>query len=322
MQSDALLKIRVGLPQRGGALVKAARDAGLPTLMSANAFAVYQKKGERQGSFSHFALPKPGAFDGLEIALDSAGFVVMSRYGASPWTIEQYVELAASAPWAWWASADMCCEPAVAGSKMLRRLRVAGSVRGYLDCARAADERGIKTPMPVLQGHTPEDYAECVDRMPLLQWPDLVGVGSVCRRELGGPDGLDRVIDAIDHALPKHVKLHLFGVKSTAVGVYAKHPRIASTDSAAWDYQARAKRRTGRTQAFRASEMLAWQKRQVERAQNCGGSQLGLLGAYRDNSESAFDESLTDWADLVASGDIDYQSAAIHAARELCYLPR
>lgn len=52
----------------------------------------------------------------MDVALDSAGFVAWAHYGDFPWTVEQYVALAASRPWAWWASMDACCEPEVAGS--------------------------------------------------------------------------------------------------------------------------------------------------------------------------------------------------------------
>jgi hypothetical protein len=48
-------------------------------------------------------------------------------------------------------------------------------------------------------------------------WPSLVGVGSVCRRQLSGEIGLMRVIDTLEGILPSHVQLHLFGIKSAAL---------------------------------------------------------------------------------------------------------
>ena len=73
----------------------------------------------------------------------------------------------------------------------------------------------------------------CADRLPLIDWPDLVGLGSMCRRRT---DGLDRV-------LPAPVRLHLFGVKSTAIAALPGRPRVASsTDSQAWDFAARKSR--------------------------------------------------------------------------------
>lgn len=53
MRNDIYLKVRVGLPQRGGALVAAARERGLPALVSANAFVRYDKDRRFRG----FALP-------------------------------------------------------------------------------------------------------------------------------------------------------------------------------------------------------------------------------------------------------------------------
>lgn len=53
MRNDIYLKVRVGLPQRGGALVAAARERGLPALVSVNAFVRYDKDRRFRG----FALP-------------------------------------------------------------------------------------------------------------------------------------------------------------------------------------------------------------------------------------------------------------------------
>jgi hypothetical protein len=66
-------------------------------------------------------------------------------------------------------------------------------------------------------------------------WPDLVGVGSVCRKRLLGEDGLMRVLDTLEGVLPTHVRLHLFGVKSAAVSKLKDRPRVASVDSMAWN---------------------------------------------------------------------------------------
>lgn len=43
-------------------------------------------------------------------------------------------------------------------------------------------------------------------------WPALVGIGSVCRRNVSGRDGIASIVDALDTAPPKHVRFHLFGV--------------------------------------------------------------------------------------------------------------
>jgi hypothetical protein len=125
--------------------------------------------------------------------------------------------------------------------------------------------------MPVLQGWFPDDYLRCAEMMPEL--PTLVGVGSVCRRPLSGPTGILRVLAGLER-LPKHVKLHLFGVKGSAIAALAGHPRIHSVDSAAWDAAARRERvRDGETSAnlrYRSSHMRRWYQAQTDG--------LGLFG--------------------------------------------
>lgn len=51
-----------------------------------------------------------------------------------------------------------------------------------------------------------------------------------------------------------HVRVHLFGVKSTVLDRIAYHPRVASVNSMAWDFHA--ERRTGRDMAYRIGHML------------------------------------------------------------------
>lgn len=313
MKTDSFLKVRVGLPQRGGALVAAARRRGLPALVSANAFAKY---GPDQ-RFRGFALPKHDAFAGIDIALDSAGFTAMRRYNGYPWSASDYVELAASAPWAWYAAMDLCVEKEIAGNRLERKLRIAGTAAGYGECRRLARDRGIRDPLPVLQGQTPSDFIYCADMMPLSEWPALIGLGSMCRRNLHGMDGIERVVDAVDRILPRHTKCHVFGVKGQALQRLAGHPRIASTDSCAWDMQARMKMPRGRTQAFREAEMADWHRRHAGLAGSPLPLQYGLFGAEDVDADGVLDPLIDDWARLVAQGEVDYQSALCHAEREV-----
>src|SRR3546814_10429556 len=68
--------------------------------------------------------------------------------------------------------------------------------------------------MPVIQGRLPEDYERCIDALWGMMKPGaIIGVGSMCRREIDGPEGLIAVIDHLDRVLPKGVRLHAFGVK-------------------------------------------------------------------------------------------------------------
>lgn len=256
--------IRMGLPQPGGALVATALRAGLPVLFSANAFSRSFHSGYRRGEFAGFnlraarALPKA-----LDAALDSAGFVAAARYGDYRWGVEDYLDLVATRRWTWWAQMDYCVEPEIVCSRLVRRMRIEATVDGWWRCLRAADQRALPPPMPVLQGWVANDYIECLEGMSLTDNEDvrLVGLGSVCRRHLHGPDGVATIVQALDRVLPKHVQLHLFGVKGNVLEAVVPTGRVASIDSMAWDYGVRATQRTGRTQAMRGEAMLSWHAR-------------------------------------------------------------
>lgn len=202
------MKIRLGLPySAAGALCRAAQAAGAETLISAGAM-WRQGRGFTPIGLAAWLTPS---------ALDSAGFSAM-RQGGYRWTVAQYVEFVVTNsgdgamvfPWAWWAAMDYCCEAEIA---------------------------------PTLQGRLPADYLRSATELTAVcrdgRLPGLVGVGSVCRRNLRGPDGLLAVLAALD-GLPTYVRLHLFGVKGSLLehlGPYAD--RVESVDSMAWDSRAR-----------------------------------------------------------------------------------
>lgn len=253
MRSDVSgsMLVRVGIhpsPRFGAAL----NEIGAAALISANAL-------RRNGKFRTI---KPGAFGGHQnIALDSAGFVAMVRYGGYPWTVTEYVRLAASFPWAWWASMDFCCEPEIAADRAAVSARIERTVGHLLVCRRVAGELGAAPPMPVLQGWHPDDYLRCADLFGNL--PPLMGLGSVCRRNLTGPDGLYAILAQLDRHLPKHVRLHLFGVKGAAIQGLLGHPRIESVDSMAWDYAFRREFDPPRTVSRRIDFMRDWWRKQT-----------------------------------------------------------
>ncbi len=114
--------------------------------------------------------------------------------------------------------------------------------------------------------------------------PALVGLGSVCRRELHGPEGLLTILVALDKVLAPHVKLHLFGVKGAVLEHLRPYlHRVKSIDSMAWDEAAtrsvqKRRKETGTTQLKpgdpgflsndtenRAAHMREWHDRQQER---------------------------------------------------------
>lgn len=281
-------------------------------MFSANAFAKPDRMTSHIGGmpvspsrrFAGFNLSAARKMPGdLDAALDSAGFVASNRYGCYRWTVQQYYDLVEARPWTWHAAMDFCMEPQVAGSKLVRRIRLNATAQGYLDCANEADRRGAPAPMPVLQGWMPEDYLHCMDLLPIQEWPELVGLGSVCRRNLDGPDGIAKIVEALDRVLPPQVKLHLFGVKGGAIKEFGSHPRLASIDSMAWDFAVRCKQRTGRTQAMRAQAMIEWQETQAAvRPQAWGNpvmddlfSQLDLDTPVEISTEQLINEIVADW---------------------------
>lgn len=242
------MKVRIGLPDVRPDYVNAARRLGAPLLLSASAFArrwTEDMKGDDQ-AHPGFRPPVAGRLDGMDVALDSAGFTAMSQYGDFPWTVEQYIELAAAHPWTWWSSMDLCCEPQVAGDRAEVHARTMRTAWYYDRLCELADDRGIPRPMPVIQGFDPHDYLVSFESLTLPDDVSLVGIGSVCRRQVHGPDGLVAVIDRLDRVLPKHIRFHLFGVKSDALSLFSGCERICSMDSMAWALSARRETPVGR----------------------------------------------------------------------------
>ena len=245
----AATAVRLGLPTSFKKLSAVCRTIGAPMLVSANVF----------WRFGRFRRPGSELFARGDVALDSAGFVAMSKWGGYPWSVADYVSLAGSYPWAWWASMDFCCEPQIAADRKAVSARVKLTADYLEHCRLEAARQGVSAPMPVLQGWRPDDYLECANRMVAL--PALIGIGSVCRRQIGGPDGLAAVIGALDAALPTEVRFHLFGVKGTALAELGPCGRIASIDSMAWDFDARFAKRGPCTLEHRISTMTGWYSR-------------------------------------------------------------
>lgn len=233
--------IRCGLPKDTGMLPRVAAEQGYDCLISAGALWDKHRKRFRQ--------PGAGIYQLKSVALDSAGFVAMKHHGGYPWTVAEYVAMVATHrrghawPWAWWSSMDLCCEPEIAGQPEVVAERVQRTAELLRECRAEADLWEIPPPMPILQGWHPADYVESIRLQGEVLggvWPDLVGIGSVCRRNVNGPTGLFAVLRAVSAALPAHVRFHLFGVKGDAIPDLAQNPRVLSTDSCAWDSGARA----------------------------------------------------------------------------------
>ncbi len=252
------MKIRVGVEGNRRLLLDRCHELGAPILVSANSLF-------KRGKFTGYK-----AYAGHDTALDSGGFVAMKKYGGYRWSVEQYVALAKDMRPTWWAQMDFCCEPEIAPDRATIWKRIDLTAAHLNECQSFARLTDTTLPMPVLQGWMPEDY--CVGPIydAAFQWPALVGIGSVCRRQVKGPDGILSVVNALDRKVPRHVQFHLFGVKSTALeSLLENFPhRIASVDSMAWNMASRWEAYhdgVTRDEAHRTRHMEEWYKRQIVR---------------------------------------------------------
>lgn len=146
----------------------------------------------------------------------------------------------------------------------------------------------LKPCVPILQGFNASHYVESLELTmevwerwtPWLAMPSLIGVGSVCRRDLRDREhGLFMVLAALEGRLPKGSRLHMFGVKGMALDELKMMPEIASVDSMAYDYSARSKAFHGKfsnSVAHRSSEMTAWMTKANDRLRPAAGDQFRL----------------------------------------------
>jgi hypothetical protein len=188
--------------------------------------------------------------------MDSGAFSTILKHGGYPLPVEEYAEqikrwksngnmLAAVAQ-------DYMCEPSmlkITGLTVPEHQRL--TIERYdalLACAVGAYI------MPVLQGYTQADYLSHIDqygeRLKLGMW---VGVGSVCKRN-GTPEIIFRALHAIKQKRPD-LRLHGFGLKSTALNSSAIRGMLESADSMAWSFSARMQGRDGNS--WREAEAFA-----------------------------------------------------------------
>jgi hypothetical protein len=259
----------LGLPAlREGPLWTTARELGAPVLISANALSRWTVDRQGYRIWTGFDPRALHLVSSHAVALDSAGFVAAHRYRGFPWETDDYLDLAASAPWIWWASQDWCVEPEIAGDEDAVLDRISGTVRLNLRCLNGAKRRGIAHNfVPVIQGWRPEHYLRCLDRMPFALDAPLIGVGSMCRRHVGGPNGILSVLRVLDDTFAgTNTRFHLFGLKSQGIQHAAAHARVASCDSQAYGMAARQdawKARVTKSDRYVAATMRRWYENQV-----------------------------------------------------------
>jgi hypothetical protein len=252
------IAIRVGVEGGRIPVLERARTMGAPILVSANS--LWDNKRQRFGRYKGYA--------GFDVALDSGGFEAMRRYGGYRWSAVQYLALAKLMQPTWYAQMDFCCEPELAANQAAVYARIDRTVAGLVECQEIAERLGMPRPMPVLQGWSPDDYCQGPIYDPSFVWPALVGIGSVCRRDVHGPTGILAVISALHARVPEHVRFHLFGVKSAVLKCLVDQfpNRIQSIDSMAWSYRARRiaqERNVSCNGELRAEVMGAWYERQL-----------------------------------------------------------
>lgn len=187
------------------------------------------------------------AFEVGDWIMDSGAFSEIANHGHYRHDVDEY-----AAEIRRWANngrllaavaQDYMCEPF-----MLKKTGLAIDDHQRLTIERydrliAQDVGGVYV-MPVLQGYSPEDYVRHLEmygeRLAPGQW---VGVGSVCKRN-GDPYQIARVLFAIKERRPD-LRLHGFGVKTTALSNQVICALLDTADSMAWSFAAR---REGRNQ--------------------------------------------------------------------------
>lgn len=176
------------------------------------------------------------------VLVDSGAFTELSRHGHYRNSVVEYAaqlrRLAGSGVCRILAAAsqDYMCEPfilAKTGLSVAQHQRL--TIERYDELCR---QRPGVLILPVIQGYQPWEYAEHVhaygDRLTPGMW---VGVGSVCKRN-STPDAVQSVLDAV-HGERPDLRLHGFGLKSTALARPGVTRRLYSADSMAWSYHAR-----------------------------------------------------------------------------------
>lgn len=184
---------------------------------------------------------RKSAFPVGDWIMDSGAFTTIAKHGGYPEPPSVYAAhikrwatngnlLAAVAQ-------DYMCEPhmlAKTGLTVEDHQRL--TIERY-DELLAADTGGVYI-MPVLQGYSPREYVDHIrmygDRLKLGAW---VGVGSVCKRN-GDPMSVLMVLLAIRHERPD-LRLHGFGLKTTALMWGAVRSMLHSADSMSWSFAAR-----------------------------------------------------------------------------------
>lgn len=313
------IEIILGLPHlANGALLATAERLKAPVLISANCLSRW-RKADGWREWTGWRTATLANADGLvSLDLDSAGYSMMVRYGGLPWSIADYMALAASYPFRRVSSIDYCCEDGVASNREEVLDRISRTIATNRECFARAIDLGIANRfMPVLQGRTPDDYVRCLDAIEGMILPGTtVGIGSMCRRVIHGPEGLVAVVERLSRVLPVGVRAHAFGVKGDALPYLAPFSRwVASIDSQAFGIAARRdaiQRGVAKSDRLVAAHMERWYRRQCGRALAApvtlpeAADHSARPIAVDDPWERAIAEARAQIRDLTETGDLDH----------------
>ena len=170
-------------------------------------------------------------------ALDAGGFTELAMHGE--WTISPYSYIGKVRRYwdeigslDWIAPQDWMCEP-----HMLAKtgLTVTEHQKRTIDSVCTLRTLSPELPIvPVLQGWTRDDYMRHVDMYAQrgfdLESEPTVGLGSICRRQ-----ATQEAAEIAASLQP--IKLHAFGAKRDAIGLYGS--QLQSADSMAWSFTGR-----------------------------------------------------------------------------------
>lgn len=171
--------------------------------------------------------------------LDSGAFTELSTYGHYRHDVAEYAEQVNR-----WArcgemqaavSQDYMCEAFI-----VHKTGLTVEAHQALTIDRYTQLRSLVSAplMPVLQGYYPMDYMAHVQAYgPLLTQGMWVGVGSVCKRNTR-PHEIAAILGAIKLVRPD-LRLHGFGLKTTALRTPYIRALLYSADSMAWSFAAR-----------------------------------------------------------------------------------
>lgn len=181
-----------------------------------------------------------GPFPVGDWIMDSGAFTEISAHGRYRSSVREYAVEARR-----WiglghleliVSQDYMCEPFILDKTgMTVAMHQALTIIRYDDLLQCDPGRPV---MPVLQGFAPVDYVEHVKAYGSRLTEGMrVGVGSVCKRN-ADPVSIIAVLSAIKLVRPD-LKLHGFGLKTTALAYPEICLLLYSADSMAWSYRAR-----------------------------------------------------------------------------------